>query len=222
GFAVVAIEIRSLAQRSAEAAKEIKELITDSLDKVENGSKYVGENAKKLLDIVDNIKQVANLMNEISAATKEQYSGIEQINKAVSQNDYATQQNAAMVKESASASHRMAREAENMKELIQKNFSVRMDSKKRVSKKGVESDDVSSVDFDDDKFAQASAASAASFQQTGAMMGELNKNKVIQPNFTETETHHQAKAPNGDIVESILSKDKDKDVKHSEKGESSF
>ncbi|MGO4395090.1 methyl-accepting chemotaxis protein, partial [Variovorax sp. M-6] len=97
GFAVVASEVRSLAQRSAAAAKEIKTLIGDSVDKVEEGSKQVAEAGRTMEEIVDSVKRVTDIMGEITAASQEQTSGIEQINQAITQMDQVTQQNAALV-----------------------------------------------------------------------------------------------------------------------------
>ena len=106
GFAVVAAEVRNLAQRSAAAAKEIKTLIGDSVDKVEEGSKQVAEAGKTMDEIVDSVKRVTDIMAEITAASQEQTQGIEQINQAITQMDQVTQQNAALVEEAAAAAHR--------------------------------------------------------------------------------------------------------------------
>ena len=103
GFAVVAAEVRNLAQRSAAAAKEIKTLIDDSVDKVQEGSTQVAEAGKTMDEIVDSVKRVTDIMAEITAASQEQTSGIEQINQAITQMDQVTQQNAALVEEAAAA-----------------------------------------------------------------------------------------------------------------------
>jgi methyl-accepting chemotaxis protein len=103
GFAVVANEVRTLAQRSAAAAKEIKSLIVDSVEKVESGSQQVGQAGRAMDDIVAQVKRVNDLIEEISAATTEQTQGIGQIGDAVTQLDQVTQQNAALVEESAAA-----------------------------------------------------------------------------------------------------------------------
>jgi methyl-accepting chemotaxis protein len=99
GFAVVAAEVRNLAQRSAAAAKEIKTLIGDSVDKVEEGSKQVAEAGRTMDEIVASVKRVTGIMAEIAAASQEQTAGIEQVNQAITQMDQATQQNAALVEE---------------------------------------------------------------------------------------------------------------------------
>jgi methyl-accepting chemotaxis protein I, serine sensor receptor len=103
GFAVVAGEVRSLAQRSASAAKEIKELIGNSVDKVQSGSTLVGTAGTTMDEIVQAVRRVTDIMGEISAASEEQSGGIEQVNRAVVQMDEVTQQNAALVEEAAAA-----------------------------------------------------------------------------------------------------------------------
>ncbi len=103
GFAVVASEVRSLAGRSAEAAKEIKQLITDSVQRVAQGSQQVDEAGSTMQEVVTAIGRVTDLMGEISAATREQSSGVSQVGEAVTQMDHATQQNAALVEEMAAA-----------------------------------------------------------------------------------------------------------------------
>jgi methyl-accepting chemotaxis protein len=103
GFAVVAGEVRLLAQRSAEAAKQIKALITQSVERVEQGSSLVDEAGSTMREIVDSIQRVADIVGEISSASAEQSSGVSQVAQAVTQMDQATQQNAALVEESAAA-----------------------------------------------------------------------------------------------------------------------
>ena len=103
GFAVVAAEVRSLAQRSAGAAKEIKTLIDDSVQKVETGNQLVGSAIATMDEIVQSVQQVTDIMNEIATATREQGNGIDQVNMAVTQMDETTQQNAALVEQSAAA-----------------------------------------------------------------------------------------------------------------------
>ena len=107
GFAVVAAEVRSLAQRSASAAREIKGLIDDSVDKVGAGSKLVGEAGTTMTEIVASIKRVQNIMSEITSASQEQSDGIEQVNQAITQMDSVTQQNAALVEQAAAAAESM-------------------------------------------------------------------------------------------------------------------
>ncbi|PXW88400.1 methyl-accepting chemotaxis protein [Nitrosomonas sp. Nm84] len=112
GFAVVATEVRTLAQRSATAAKEIKELISDSVTKVEDGTRLVDEAGATMDEIVNAVKRVTDIMNEISAASHEQSSGIEQVNQAITQMDEVTQQNAALVEEAAAATESMKEQAQ--------------------------------------------------------------------------------------------------------------
>ncbi|TDP71252.1 methyl-accepting chemotaxis protein [Roseateles toxinivorans] len=111
GFAVVAGEVRSLAQRSAQAAKEIKTLINDSVERVEKGSQLVGSAGRTMGDIVNQVKRVSDLIAEISASTQEQTTGIGQVGSAVQQLDQVTQQNAALVEESAAAADSLSQQA---------------------------------------------------------------------------------------------------------------
>jgi methyl-accepting chemotaxis protein len=114
GFAVVASEVRSLAQRSASAAKEIKDLIGDSVEKVRSGSALVDESGKVLGDIMESVKRVSDIVAEIAAASEEQASGIDQVNNAITQMDDTTQQNAALVEQAASAAKAMEDQAREL------------------------------------------------------------------------------------------------------------
>lgn len=114
GFAVVAGEVRNLAQRSAAAAKEIKALIDNSVEKVTNGSKLVGEAGRTMDEIVSSVKSVTDIMGEITAASVEQSSGIDQVNHAVNQMDSVTQQNAALVEQAAAAAESLEEQAEQL------------------------------------------------------------------------------------------------------------
>jgi len=114
GFAVVASEVRSLAGRSADAAKEIKTLITASVERVEQGTALVDQAGTKMSEVVDAIKRVTDIMGEISAASQEQSAGVAQVGEAVTQMDQATQQNAALVEESAAAAESLKAQAQQL------------------------------------------------------------------------------------------------------------
>ena len=118
GFAVVATEVRNLAGRSATAAKEIKALIQDSVAKVDEGSKLVDESGRTLEEIVGAVKKVTDIVAEIAAASREQSSGIEQVNRAVMQMDQTTQQNAALVEEASAASQAIVEQAQTLNAMI--------------------------------------------------------------------------------------------------------
>ena len=119
GFAVVASEVRNLAQRSAEAAKEIKGLIGTSVDKVDAGTRLVAEAGQTMSEIVGSVQRVSDIIGEITAASGEQRDGIAQVNTAVNQLDQMTQQNAALVEESAAAAESLSDQAARLTQVVQ-------------------------------------------------------------------------------------------------------
>jgi methyl-accepting chemotaxis protein len=118
GFAVVAGEVRSLAQRSAEAAREIKGLIGSSVDKVEAGAKLVGSAGSTMNEIVESVRRVNEVIGEISVAAGEQKQGIGEVNQAVGRLDQMTQQNAALVEQSAAAAESLREQARRLAEVV--------------------------------------------------------------------------------------------------------
>ncbi len=118
GFAVVAGEVRNLAQRSAAAAKEIKTLISDSVEKVDAGTRLVDQAGATMDEIVESVKRVSDIISEITAASQEQTSGIEQINQAIAQMDEVTQQNASLVEEAAAAAESLQAQAGHLQEVV--------------------------------------------------------------------------------------------------------
>jgi methyl-accepting chemotaxis protein len=118
GFAVVASEVRNLAQRSAAAAKEIKALISDSVDKVGSGTRLVEQAGKTMDEVVESVRRVTDIVSEISAATQEQSAGIAEVNHAITEMDQVTQQNAALVEEAAAAAGSMQEQAKHLAEVV--------------------------------------------------------------------------------------------------------
>ena len=118
GFAVVATEVRALAQRSADAAREIKALVSASGQQVERGVKLVGETGKSLGEIVEQVIRLNALVTEIATSAQEQSTGLHEVNVAINQMDKVTQQNAAMVEEATAASHSLAQEANELGRLV--------------------------------------------------------------------------------------------------------
>ena len=134
GFAVVAAEVRNLAQRSATAAKEIKGLIQDSVQKVDEGSKLVNQSGTTLEEIVGSVKRVTDIIAEIAAASKEQSSGIDQVNKAVTQMDQVTQSNAAQTDELSSTAQSLAAGAQQLQTLVGR-FKLDEETERRLGEK---------------------------------------------------------------------------------------
>jgi methyl-accepting chemotaxis protein len=118
GFAVVASEVRALAQRSAGAAREIKTLIHDSVDKIESGTTLVGDAGQSMRELVAQVQRVSVLINEISAASGEQTTGLDQVSQAVASLDHVTQQNAALVEQSSAAAESLRQQAAELERVV--------------------------------------------------------------------------------------------------------
>ena len=199
GFAVVAIEVRDLAQRSAEAAKDIKNLIDSSIERVERGGELVQGNTEKLKEISGGIQEVADIMGEISAASKEQYSGIEQINRAVIELDTVTQQNSSLVEEVSAASENMFSETQQIKTIINTHLMENNDD--QISKNDHSEKPTYKEIMDDSTF------------ESNITTNNITKNNIKTSNieskieFFEENIINTKK--NDDVVESILSQGAD-------------
>ncbi len=150
GFAVVAGEVRNLAQRSASAAKEIKQLISASVAKVQDGSKLVEDAGQTMQEIVSSVKRVTDIMVEISSASSEQSAGIDQVNRAIASMDEATQQNAALVEEAAAAAESLVDQAINLMDVVS-SFKLSTGAKVSEFKPASRSATSSPISFDDAK-----------------------------------------------------------------------
>jgi methyl-accepting chemotaxis protein len=131
GFAVVASEVRSLAQRSAEAAREIKTLIGHSLENVDAGARLVGDAGSTMQEIVSSVQRVADIIGEVTASSGEQSQGLTRVNQAVAQLDQMTQQNAALVEESAAAAESLKDQSLRLGGLVQAFILSREDRERR-------------------------------------------------------------------------------------------
>lgn len=186
GFSVVAAEVRSLAGRSATAAKEIKSLIDASTTQVNNGSRLVGQAGQTMGDIVQAVKRVTDLMAEISAASIEQSKGIEQVNQAVSQMDEVTQQNAALVEQAASAAESMQEQAEQLLSAVSK---FKLEKNQPVTKKLPNAHQVETVNKPLKTVDHKHLASSSATNKNQASSLKLAKPRLTAPN-----KHHLNKA----------------------------
>jgi methyl-accepting chemotaxis protein len=160
GFAVVAEEVRALAQRSADASKQIKTLIEDTVNKIEAGDAMVKKSGESLEQIIKHIQELSQVMEEIAAASSEQASGVDELNRAVTQIDSTTQQNASTVEELASTSDNLSNEAKNLsgtvarfkvsQEVTAPAAKIKSTPKKQVRVKPVETMKEPSGEFEDD------------------------------------------------------------------------
>jgi methyl-accepting chemotaxis protein len=176
GFAVVAGEVRNLAQRSAQAAREIKSLIADSVDKVESGSRQVTEAGKTMKDLVTQVRRVTDLLGEIASATLEQNSGIGQVNNAVNQLDQMTQQNAALVEQSAAAATSLREQAGQLAQAVAIFKLGQQESRKVIAKAAATSRDRVAV-----APAASAAANAAAASPDGAPSAAAGAPKAFAP-----------------------------------------
>jgi methyl-accepting chemotaxis protein len=165
GFAVVASEVRSLASRSATAAREIKALIDDSIEKVSDGAKLVNQSGGALDEIVLSVQKVSDIVAEIASASKEQSVGINEVNRALTQMDEMTQQNAALVEEASAASEAMGAQADDLNKLVEFFMISTAHVPEAKTVKRIPYSQISKHSSDIEKSAPASRASPQSGQQ---------------------------------------------------------
>lgn len=176
GFAVVATEVRNLAQRSASAAREIKALISDSVDKVDQGSKLVDEAGKTMNEIVTSVQHVADIMGEITAASREQSTGIEQVNLAITQMDEMTQQNAALVEQAAAAAESMEEQAFELGQAVSV-FKL-VDDRSVVSAKAIAVENTSVTNRSAKLIQKSNAIVASTHDASVSMSKKSNKTSI--------------------------------------------
>jgi methyl-accepting chemotaxis protein len=176
GFAVVATEVRNLAQRSASAAREIKALISDSVDKVDQGSKLVDEAGKTMNEIVTSVQHVADIMSEITAASREQSTGIEQVNLAITQMDEMTQQNAALVEQAAAAAESMEEQAFELGQAVSV-FKL-VDDRPVVSAKAIAVENTSVTNRSAKLIQKSNAIVASTHDASVSMSKKTNKTSI--------------------------------------------
>jgi methyl-accepting chemotaxis protein len=192
GFAVVASEVRNLAGRSATAAKEIKDLIQDSVRKVQDGSLLVTQSGQTLEQIVASVKKVSDIVAEIAAASREQSSGIEQVNRAVMQMDELTQQNAALVEQATASSQAMADQARELNEMM---------NRYRVQKDGQSSASGTPVSSRAPTLGESATGAAAAERRTGSRPWQ-KRGAAVPASKTQTAPAVSHKHSNSSVTDS--------------------
>ena len=176
GFAVVANEVRNLAGRCKEAAKEIKDLIQDSVIKVEDGSRLVEKSRKTLEGIVLSVKKVSNIVAEIALASKEQSDGITQVNKALLLMDEMTQQNASLVEQAAAASETMSEQTRELNSLVDY-FQLQDKTAEKIAEKIEYVENIKTVKVDSEDLTQAHHNYGSAYFPLKGLQADIKNNE---------------------------------------------